>query len=199
MVVATDLCHSIFLSWKNCVLSRQTRVYHDKNMPIETKLLLRQNYSVCHDKHLSWQMFCRDRKYCVATNIILSWQNTSFVRTKVCLSRQKTLSKQTHVCRDRHTFVAAKPLSWQKLYLWQLPLLILHPGLFIQVPAHVPCYSHLVGGGAAAGRALGGGGGGGREILSFGPLRLRGGPPPPHVGNATTIDMHLLALNRISF
>ena len=65
-------------------------------------------------------------------------QNTSFVPTNVCLPRQKKLSRQNYVCRDKifwlrqayfcrdkHVFFATKLLSRQKLYMWQLPPMML--------------------------------------------------------------------------
>ena len=57
MLVATNLCHSIFLSWKNVFC-------HDKHVFVTTKVCLsRQNFccdkiSVCHDKHLSRLGLC---------------------------------------------------------------------------------------------------------------------------------------------
>ena len=52
----------------------------------------------CHDKHafVSWQNFCRDKIMFVATSILLCFVTT--------ITR----------------------LSWQKLYLWQLPPMVFH-------------------------------------------------------------------------
>ena len=113
------------------VLSRQTRVCRDN-----TRLSSRQKYA------------CRDKTF-IATKLFLSRQNIfvetkdvfcrdkhvslplqGFVGTKLCFSRQifvatkVCLSRPTRVCRDKHTFVATKHLSRQKLYLWQLSPMI---------------------------------------------------------------------------
>ena len=64
----------IFVATKVFVLSRQTRVCHDKSVLAETKLLSRQNYDkcVCHNK----------------SKVSLLQQNDTimFVMTKICLS-----------------------------------------------------------------------------------------------------------------
>ena len=66
----------------------------------KTRLLSRQNYA-CRDKYLSLQRFCRGKHTFVATKDVL--------------------------CCDKRVFVATKTyLSRQKLYLWQLPPVILH-------------------------------------------------------------------------
>ena len=69
------------------------------------------------------QVFCHDKSMLVITNTCLSWE--SFVATKI-------------YCRDKHNFVVTNilsrqacfccnkrhVLSWQQLYLWQLPPII---------------------------------------------------------------------------
>ena len=103
---------------------------------VATKVCLsRQNY-VCLDKHVFVMTKLLSQQIVVPTNI-LSRQTRIFVikhvfcRDKIMqvlfLVTPKVLLRQTRVCRDKYTFVTTKPdtcLCRQKLYLWQLPLLI---------------------------------------------------------------------------
>ena len=116
---------------------------HKYNFCRDKHVFVRQNTSFVATKVcLSRQTyFCRD-KYNFAVTKVLSrqtyfLQNMSFVATNVCLSRQtrvcrdKYLSRQKYFvqtkdvfCDSKHVFVATKPFSRQKLYLWQLPSVI---------------------------------------------------------------------------
>ena len=113
---------------KTHLLTWQKYACCDKTF-VTTKLcLLRQNIFVA-------TYICRDKQSSVATRILLSWQNMSFVATKVSLSRQKFcrdkiicydkclsqqivgLGKHTFVttknvfCHDKHVFVSTKLVS----------------------------------------------------------------------------------------
>ena len=74
------------------VLSRQTRVRGDK-----TRLLSWQNYASI--------IFVATKRNFVATNVLLSRQNTCFVVTNTCLSRQ------TRVCRDKN-YTCSSSRQW---------------------------------------------------------------------------------------
>ena len=118
------------------VLSRQTCVCHDK-----TRLLSQQKYACCDKTFVSTKNYvCHDKTF-VATKLCLYATNIchdkSFVTTKIflrdkhnfvatklvsqhayfCRDKRRVLSRQTRVSRD-------KLLSRQKLYLWQLPPMI---------------------------------------------------------------------------
>ena len=111
---------------KTCLLLQQkyeTKYFcHNKTHDRHDKYLSRQS-CVCRDKHtfvMTKDTFCHDKHMFVATKVSLSllWENyvchnKCFVAIKTCLSRQK------FYC-DKHI------LSWQRLYLWQLP-----PTIFI--------------------------------------------------------------------
>ena len=127
------------LSRKNyvCLLSQQKYACCDKSFVTKKLCLSRQNIFATNiilsrqNKHTS-----------VTTSNCLSQQNMSFIMTKVCLSRQnlccdKHMLVATNICHDnnfvmtkdvfchgKHVFVVTKLLSWQKLYLWQLPQMI---------------------------------------------------------------------------
>ena len=105
-----------------------TDICHDKHMFVTTKVLLQQAYFCCdkrcvllwqtcvccYKSKLSQQKICCNKIMFATTNVCC---NKGFVATKICLLRQR-------FCRKKLTFVATKLLSWQNLYLWQLPPVI---------------------------------------------------------------------------
>ena len=106
-------CHNkhIFVTTNNFVatsllLSQQNMYFfHDKSMPVVTKLSLWQTW-VCGNKYLSQEKFCRNKN-------ILSWQTLNFSRGK-------------------HTFVATKYFCCDKTFLSQSNHLICQVRLYLQ-------------------------------------------------------------------
>ena len=66
----------------------------------------------------------------VATNMCLSWQNTSFVVTKVCLSQQNYVytfvATKDVFCCDKHVFVATN-ICWQNFFVVTKTILVAAP------------------------------------------------------------------------
>ena len=115
----TYFCHDKFYHHK--YLLRQTEFCCDKSFVVTSLLLLWQTCFRCDEnmlvttKLLWWQTCVKvlsQQKYCVATDIIWSWQKTCFV------------SRQTCVCCDKWVYHDKTFLSRQKWYLWQLPPMI---------------------------------------------------------------------------
>ena len=119
----------VWLSWQN--------ICCDKHIFVATKVLSWQIF-VATNVILSWQKFCCNKLTVVATNTCLSWQNMYFVAAEVCLSRQKFCYDKhmflaTNICHHSKSFTCDKTrvfvmtntcLLRQKLYLWQLPPMI---------------------------------------------------------------------------
>ena len=97
----------------------------------------RQNTSFVATKVcLPRQNFCCDKIISVATNTTELFVETNicrdkhdkimFVETNICRDKHSfVVTKDVFcVCRDKHVFVATKLLSREKLYLWQLPPMI---------------------------------------------------------------------------
>ena len=99
--------------------------YRDKKtFFVATKLCLSRQTYFCRDKRLSRQIF-------IATNVILLTRQAYFCRDKHLSQQKFCRGKHTFVvtkgmfCCDKHVFVTTNTcLSRQKLYLWQLPPMI---------------------------------------------------------------------------
>ena len=49
-----------------------------------------------------------------------------FIATKACRDKIIFVATKDGFCSDKHMFIATTLLSQQKLYLWQLPLIIVY-------------------------------------------------------------------------
>ena len=116
-------------------------VCHDKHMFVMTKKIFCHNTYACHDKYLLWRKFCCDMLTFVVTSVFVTTKHL-FCHDKSLLSWQSMLVTTKIVCCDKynfvttiffflgkHTFVTTKEVTklllQQKLYLWQLPPVIL--------------------------------------------------------------------------
>ena len=162
MLVATNLCHSIFLSWKNVFC-------HDKHVFVTTKVCLsRQNFccdkitvsvmtNICRDKSfVATEILCCDKHNFIITKHVFCPNKSMLVATKDVVETNTCLSWQTHVCRGK-IFVVTKIILVAAPAI-DTPSRSLHPGAGACPLLLPPCRRC---------RRAGGGGGGGFSRLAL--------------------------------
>jgi len=129
---------NVILSWQNFCHDKLTFVATNTCLSWKKRLLSLEKYACC-DKTFVMTNTCLSKHIFVTTKF-LSWQTCSchgkhnFVMTNVlsqqayfCHSKRCVLFVAGQNVLNKHAFVEAKLLSWQKWYLWHLLLMLLLP------------------------------------------------------------------------